>query len=317
MKAVRILEASVVTAHGAAPPDGPTAGRGRGLTAGGLSALSTTAGNSSDAALLSVKDLDAGYRADRGLGVPRRVVVSGASFELRPGRLLALLGANGSGKTTLLKTCVGLLPSLGGQVLIDSRPVGRMGPRHLARLVAWVPQQTEPAWSYTARELVAQARYALLGPFKPFGAEDDQAVDAALEVMDARPLADRTFGTLSGGEARRILIARALAQDTPLVALDEPAAHLDPGRQMELLETLRALARTGKAVLVSLHDVNAARRYADEVALIDRAGGCRWGAPEEALAPERLEEAYDTEFLHGHVEGYGRFVLPLSKRKKG
>ena len=113
-----------------------------------------------------------------------------------------------------------------------------------------------------------------------------------------------------------MLIARALAQDAPLLALDEPAAHLDPGRQMELMEILQRLAKAGKAVVVSLHDVNAARRYAQQVLLIGRHGESFFGTPSEALSPERLEEAYDTEFLHGDHESYGRFVLPLARRRK-
>jgi iron complex transport system ATP-binding protein len=267
--------------------------------------------------LLEARDVSAGYLPPRGmLGAQPKLVVKEATFSVITSALVAILGANGCGKTTLLKTCIGLLPLLGGQANLAGKQVSRLSTRDRARLVAWVPQVSNSAWSFTAREVVAQGRYATLGPFKPFTREDEAAVEAALETLDAAELANRIFSSLSGGEARRVLIARALAQDAPLLALDEPAAHLDPGRQMELMEILLRLAKSGRAVVVSLHDVNAARRYADQVMLIGRHGESFFGSPAEALTPERLEEAYDTEFLHGDHESYGRFVLPLARKRK-
>ena len=267
--------------------------------------------------LLEARSVSAGYLPPRGMiGSPPKLIVKEASFSVASSALVAILGANGCGKTTLLKTCIGLLPALGGLATLAGKQVNKVSTRERARLVAWVPQVSNSAWSFTAREVVAQGRYAILGPFKPFGQEDEQAIESALETLDAAELANRVFSTLSGGEARRVLIARALAQDAPLLALDEPAAHLDPGRQMELMEILLRLSKAGKAVVVSLHDVNAARRYADQVLLIGRHGESFFGSPAEALNPERLEEAYDTEFLHGDHESYGRFVLPLARKRK-
>jgi iron complex transport system ATP-binding protein len=268
-------------------------------------------------ALLEARSVSAGYLPPRGLrGSQPTLVVREASFSVAPSSLVAILGANGCGKTTLLKTCIGLLPPLGGLASLAGKPVLKVSTRDRAQLVAWVPQVSNSAWSFTAREVVAQGRYAALGPFKPFGQADEDAIESALETLDAAELSSRVFSSLSGGEARRVLIARALAQDAPLLALDEPAAHLDPGRQMELMEILLRLAKAGKAVVVSLHDVNAARRYADQVLLIGRHGESFFGSPVEALTPERLEEAYDTEFLHGDHESYGRFVLPLARKRK-
>jgi iron complex transport system ATP-binding protein len=279
----------------------------------------TRQGNSTGpmAPLLEARTVSAGYLPPRGLlGSQPKLVVKDASFSVAPSALVAILGANGCGKTTLLKTCIGLLPPLGGLACLAGKQVSKVSTRNRARLVAWVPQVSNSAWSFTAREVVAQGRYAALGPFKPFGQEDEEAIESALATLDATELANRVFSSLSGGEARRVLIARALAQDAPLLALDEPAAHLDPGRQMELMEILLRLAKAGKAVVVSLHDVNAARRYANQVLLIGRHGESFFGTPAEALTPERLEEAYDTEFLHGHHESYGRFVLPLARKRK-
>jgi len=258
--------------------------------------------------LLEARGLSVGYG--------ERVVVDTASFSVGSGKLLVVLGPNGCGKTTVLKTCIGLLPALAGQVLLDGNPVVAMKPRARARIAAWVPQIAEAAWSYKARDIVAQGRYAIRGAFKPYDESDEAAIEAALDALDARAFADRRFSSLSGGEARRVMIARALAQETPLLVLDEPAAHLDPGRQMELMELLASLARAGKAVAVSVHDVNAARRFADLALLVGRDGSSVFGLPDEVLTHESLENAYDTNFIHGDHATYGKFVLPVSRKQR-
>lgn len=262
----------------------------------------------SPAPLMEARGLTAGYG--------ELVIVRKASFSVGPGSLLVVLGPNGCGKTTVLKTCIGLIPSLSGQAELGGLPVATMPPRKRARLAAWVPQIAETAWSYLARDIVAQGRYAIRGAFKRFDDEDAEAIEAALETMDVKSLADRRFSSLSGGEARRVMIARALAQAAPLLVLDEPAAHLDPGRQMELMEMLKALAASGKAVAVSVHDVNAARRFADLAVLVGRDGSSTFGRPDDILDPESLEEAYDTYFIHGMHESYGNYVLPVSRKRR-
>lgn len=259
-------------------------------------------------ALLEARNLCAGYG--------EHIVVGSSTFSAGAGKLLVVLGPNGCGKTTILKTCMGLIPAISGVALLDGNAVAAMKPRARARIAAWVPQIAEAAWSYRARDIIAQGRYAIRGAFAPFNEADAVAIDAAIDAMDARTLADRRFSSLSGGEARRVMIARALAQETPLLVLDEPAAHLDPGRQMELMELLASLARSGKAVAVSVHDVNAARRFADLALLVGRDGSCIFGTPDGILTHENLENAYDTNFIHGDHATYGKFVLPISRKQR-
>ncbi len=249
-------------------------------------------------------------------GYADRVVVRDATFRMRTGMLAVVLGPNGCGKTTLLKTCIGLLPALSGRIDLGASPVTSMDPRQRARMAAWVPQSAEAAWSYRSRDIVAQGRYSIRGPFAPYDQDDEVAIDRAIDAMDVRAFVDRPLSSLSGGEARRVLIARALAQDTPILVLDEPAAHLDPGRQIELMELLVTLARSGKAVLLSAHDVNAARRFADMVLLVGSHGDSIFGEPHEVLTPDRLEDAYDTHFIHGSHVDYGSYVLPVSRRHR-
>lgn len=249
-------------------------------------------------------------------GYGERVVVKDASFRIDAGSLVVVLGPNGCGKTTLLKTCIGLLPALSGQTSLGGLQVASIDARRRARLAAWVPQSAAVAWSYRSRDVVAQGRYAIRGPFAPFDKDDQAAIDAAIDAMDIGGLIDRPLSSLSGGEARRVLLARALAQDTPLLVLDEPAAHLDPGRQIELLELLVTLARSGKAVLISAHDVNAARRFADQTLLVGSDGATAFGEPDAVLTPDGLEDAYDTHFIHGSHVDYGNYVLPISRRHR-
>jgi iron complex transport system ATP-binding protein len=270
--------------------------------------IQTTAPPATRPVLLEATELSVGYG--------ERIIVRDASFTVAPGQFLVVLGPNGCGKTTLLKTCIGLLPALGGTVRLDGGGVSSMPPRARARIAAWVPQVAEAAWSYRVRDMVAQGRYPLRGAFQSLGVDDQAAISAALDAMDIKALADRPVLSLSGGEARRVLIARALAQDTPLLVLDEPAAHLDPGRQIELMELLQALAQAGKAVAISVHDVNIARRFADFALLIGHDGTEAFGPPAKILTPERLEDAYDTHFVHGSHESYGNYVLPMSRKRR-
>lgn len=256
-------------------------------------------------ALLKLDRLCAGYE--------RRIVVNQASFEIPAGKLVALLGANGAGKTTLLKTAIGLLPRLSGKCWLAGQEAGTLSARERARRVAWVPQQADTAWHYTVREIICQGRYAHLGPFAAFGPDDEKAVQNAMSMMDIEDFAERSIQQLSGGEARRVLIARALAQDTPLLALDEPAAHLDPGRQIELMQLLQSFAAAGKGILVSVHDVNAARRFADYVVLIDSKGTAWFDSTDRVLTVDRLCLAFDTRFVEGTHTLYGDYLLPLER----
>ncbi len=255
-------------------------------------------------ALLRVRDLDAGYSS--------KIVAKKISFDLEAGSLLVVLGVNGSGKTTVIKTLAGLLPAISGSILLDGAPIGTLSLKARAKLLAYVPQTGGAAWPFSVREVIGAARYSRIGVFGSFGVDDSRAVNAAIEAMDLTGMEDRAFTTLSGGEARRVLIARALAQDCPAILLDEPCAHLDPGRQIELMEGLVDLAAGGKALLVSLHDVNLARRYAKGIVLVMPDGTAIAGSPDRILVPEILEKAYNTEFLFGHHEEYGRYVLPVA-----
>ena len=211
-----------------------------------------------------------------------RAVVRGVTLSVAAGECVALLGPNGAGKTTLLRALLGLVPFEGRSSLAALPPLAR------ARRAAWLPQTREVAWPLPVRDLVALGRH----PHARGGRAGQAAVEAALARLDLAALADRPATELSGGEQARALLARALAQETPLILADEPVAGLDPARQIEAMATLAALAREGRGVLVSVHDLSLALRHATRAVLLKDGAVAADGLPREVLEPARLAAVF-------------------------
>ena len=213
-------------------------------------------------------------------------VVDSATLRIAAGECVGLLGPNGAGKTSLLRAALGLLPFEGASNL------AAMPPRDRAAQAAWLPQGREIAWPMRVERVVALGRL----PYLPRGArlrdEDRAAVDAALTRMGLAGYRDRTATALSGGEQARVLIARMLAQDTPLLIADEPIAGLDPAAQIATLEVFRTLAGEGRAVLTSLHDLSLAARYCTRLVLMRAGRIVADGPPDTVLTPDTLAEVF-------------------------
>ncbi|MFB6296644.1 MAG: ATP-binding cassette domain-containing protein [Halobacteriales archaeon] len=218
-------------------------------------------------------------------------VLDSVSLSVERGDLLGLIGPNGAGKTTLLRTMNGLLDPAEGAVSIAGEDVAALSAGEASRRVATVPQDTTLSFEFSVREVVAMGRHPHRDRLGRDG--DESAVDRALERASVADLADRAITEVSGGERSRVLLARALAQDTPLLLLDEPTASLDVNHQVRTLELLEGLIAEGKAAVAAIHDLDLAARYCDELALLSEGRIVARGPPEEVLEAGALGAAFD------------------------
>lgn len=222
-----------------------------------------------------------------------RLALKDISFQVRAGEILGVIGPNGAGKTTLIRALSGVLPPAAGTVRVAGEDIMALKPVERARRVAVVPQARNLPPAFTGWELVALGRTPHLNWLGQVSQNDEQQVRQALERAQALDLADRRLGELSGGEQQRLLLARAMAQDAPLLLLDEPTAHLDLQHQVSLLDQVSSLARKESlGVVVALHDLNLVARYADRVALLADGALVALGMPAEVMKPVLLEQVY-------------------------
>ncbi len=215
-----------------------------------------------------------------------RQVLGDISLEIGAGELVGLIGPNGAGKTTLLRAALGLIPATGHSSLAAMAPEAR------ARAAAWMPQAREIAWPVTVEALITLGRTPHLG-FGQSPAPDDLArVDEVIGDLDLAALRHRRATNLSGGEQARVLLARALVQDTPLIMADEPIAGLDPAHQITTMRHFADLADSGRSVLVSLHDLGLAVRHCTRLLLLDQGRIVADGRPDAVLTQARLAETF-------------------------
>lgn len=243
-----------------------------------------------------------------GIRAGSRWLVRDASFTLERGEVLAILGPNGAGKSTLLAALAGDAAPAEGTVLLDGRPLGAIRPLELARRRAVLPQQTFVQFAFTAREIVEMGRAAI-----DADSVDRAAIDLALRHTDAYDLQHRVFPTLSVGEQARVSLARVLAQETPVLLLDEPTAALDLRHQQLVMELARDLAARGAALAVVLHDLNLASAYADRILLLSDGRLAAIGTPRETLTEPLLSDIFGCRVsVVPHPETGLPLVLPLS-----
>lgn len=215
-----------------------------------------------------------------------RPALNGISFDVARGEMVGLIGPNGAGKTTLMRAMLGLIPFQGSSSLAEI-PASSRG-KH----AAWMPQAREIAWPVDVRTLVTLGRIPHMGTGTKISAADEAAIARALGYMDLTRFADRTATRLSGGEQARVLIARALAQETPLLMADEPVAGLDPRHQISTMACFADLARGGASVIVSLHDLGLAARHCTRLLVLHDGALVADGAPQSVLTPELLRDVF-------------------------
>jgi iron complex transport system ATP-binding protein len=227
-------------------------------------------------------------------GYSERLVGRDASLRMAAGEVFCLLGPNGCGKTTLFKTMLGLLPALHGDVFLDGADIRALSRKVVARRIAYVPQAQAVPFAFTAHEIVLMGRVAHRGAFSCPTRHDRDIARAALDALEIGQLADRDVTRLSGGQRQLVLIARALAQESKLVVMDEPTASLDFGNQVRVMREIKRLAARGVGVILSTHDPDHALAVAHRVALMRDGAIVALGAPEAVMTAERLEAIYET-----------------------
>jgi len=260
-----------------------------------------------DGAVLTARGIVAGYR--------ERKVLHEISLEVAPGELLAVVGPNGAGKSTLLKVLSGALDPWDGVVELEGRALCEFDRRAVARRLASLGQESGSAFAFTVLEMVLMGRAPHLGAMRLEGERDLKVAQEALQRFDLLPLAARAINEISGGERRRVFLARVLAQEPQVALLDEPTAFLDLRHAAEIFSRLADLrAERALAVVATLHDLNAAALYADRVLLLKdgRAVGC--GPAEEVLTRDNLRLVYETEVYVGRNPATGTvMVLPAGR----
>jgi iron complex transport system ATP-binding protein len=248
----------------------------------------------------------------RGLEVRRgeRQVLSAVDAVFAPGRITGVLGPNGAGKSTLLRVLAGLLPHAAGRVLLDDGPLPPATGGALGRRIAYLPQERAVHWPLVVRAVVALGRMPHASAAGRLWSRDAAAVAHALDAMDLTHLADRRTDTLSGGELARVLVARALAQETPVILADEPTAGLDPAHALALFEVFAGLAGAGRTVAVALHDLSLAARFCHDVVVMAGGRVAAAGPASEVMTGERLGSIFGVRMEAGTLAGLP-VVVPI------
>jgi len=240
--------------------------------------------------LLDVRKLSFGYRTGR--------VLEEISFAVPTGETVAVLGANGSGKTTLLKICAGLLAPQVGEVVFAGKRLTEYKRRDLAKCIALVPQEVQMSFDFTVQQLVEQGRTPYLSWLAGSLQQPDRlAVKSAMELASVEHLVDRNFNELSGGERQRVKIALGLAQEPQLLLLDEPAQHLDIGRQAEVFSVLHRMNQAGITIMAAVHDLQSACAHFSSAILLRPDSSLAFGPPASILTPQAIQDVFGVNLL--------------------
>ncbi|MFJ4256808.1 Fe(3+) dicitrate ABC transporter ATP-binding protein FecE [Pseudomonas monteilii] len=258
--------------------------------------------------IIQARSVDVGYGT--------APIVKGLSFAPPAGKVTALIGPNGCGKSTLLKALAGIIRPSAGSVLVDGSPLPRLKNQELARRVSFLPQVLPIPEGVSVRQLIAYGRSPHNSFWGRLSGTDKGHVDQAIKRMELEALADRPLSDLSGGQRQRAWLAMVLAQDTEVVLLDEPTTYLDICHQVELLDLMQDLASNGKTVIMVLHDINQACRYADHIAVMRSGILVANGSPAEIMSIDLVKEVFEVQvkIINEPVLGTPMCVVERSSR---
>ncbi|MCK5718382.1 MAG: ABC transporter ATP-binding protein [Thiomargarita sp.] len=228
-----------------------------------------------------------------GIQIDNNWLIRYASLEIQSGQFITFLGANGAGKTTLLRLLAGLWQATAGQVSLNGKILQSFKRRTLAQQISFVPQHSLINFAFTVQEIITMGRNPYLGRFCSESQYDHDCVQYAMEKTDVAHLAKRFINELSGGERQRVMIARSLATQAPIILLDEPTASLDIEHTLEIFALLKSLVAENKTIVLSIHDINTAIRYADQVVLIHQGRIFANGSPEIVLTKPAFAKVFN------------------------
>ncbi|OJG56997.1 ferrichrome transport ATP-binding protein FhuC [Enterococcus mundtii] len=229
-------------------------------------------------------------------GYPNKTIIENLSVAIPEGKITSLIGPNGSGKSTLLKSFTRILPVKNGKILVNDRDLTTYHSKELARKLALLAQTSEYPLGMTVEEVVSYGRYPYQKLFSGMDDQDLQAIEWALTATDLISLKDRDLASLSGGQAQRVWIAMALAQEADILILDEPTTFLDPAHQLEILDLLKEINRMKKTtILMSIHDINHASRFSDYLVAMKEGRLIVNGTPEQVITKEWMREIFEIE----------------------
>jgi iron complex transport system ATP-binding protein len=259
--------------------------------------------------IIEVDNLSFGYTSET-------AILKGMSFNVRPGMFVAIAGPNGAGKSTLLNLMCRALTPNSGTIRIDAAAIESYGTRALAAKVAVVRQELAPIFGFSVMETVLMARTPYYGSAGFEGRADREIANDALEATDTARFAFRPLTSLSSGERQRVFIARALAQNSLIMLLDEPTNFLDLKHQVGIYDLLKtAQVEKGKTIVAVTHDINLASQYCDEILLLGADGSYHIGKTKTVLSPDKIKEVFDVDVFAGKV-GQEKFFIPLGKLAK-
>ena len=243
-----------------------------------------------------------------------KLILEDISIQFEKGHLYGILGPNGSGKTTLIKILSGILKQNFGKVSINELDIKKLSIRDIAKKLAVVSQSNTIEFDFTVSEIVKMGRFSHIGRFSRESAEDKRIINKLLHQFGLYELKDRSFNQLSGGEQQKVIIARAIAQQSKIILLDEPTTHLDINHQIEFMEMLRQYVNEGLIVVVILHDLNLANQFCDKIILLNERCIKAFGSPEEVITRENIKSIYNINVVvKKNIFTNSIYVTPLRK----
>ncbi len=226
-----------------------------------------------------------------------KLILSDISLQFNKGHLYGILGPNGSGKTTLIKILSGILKNDYGKVFIDEDDIKKLSIREIAKKLAVVSQSNLIEFDFTVKEIIKMGRYAHVGRFERESSEDKKIINEIITKFRLNDLKNRNFNQLSGGEQQKVILARAMAQQSKIILLDEPTTHLDINYQLEFMEMLKEYVNKGLIIIIVLHDLNIATQYCDKIILLKDGLIKSLGDTQDIITRENIKSVYDVDVI--------------------